>query len=72
MAAHSQVPTPGTPWQQAGALTAPLARELFTLQNKAVYELYERNKAEAAVATASFMGFFSPAPLKFYDPDIKT
>lgn len=47
-------------------------RELLTSQNRAVYELDERNKAEAAVATASFMGFFSPAPLKFYGPDIKT
>lgn len=57
----------------------PLARALFTLQSQAVYELYEHNKAKAAVAATSFymiffLGFFPsphPHPLNFYDPDIK-
>lgn len=36
----------------------PLARVLSTLQTQAVYELYEHNKAKAAVATTSFYVIF--------------
>lgn len=64
---------PQTPHSSGRSQHHVAARALSTLQTQAVYELYEHNKAKAAVATTSFyvIFFFLYPLLHFYDPDIK-